>query len=281
MASILEFFPDLDPRNITACIVSLRRVIVSTLEISMKFPYRHGSIESSNEYRILTDVINNYSQRKKTCSIVTFNYDIGCDFALSKSGLGINYALERNKQKNEIKLLKLHGSINWLHHVDQNRSAIIPLYLDDYFKHFSLRISSSELKTIRIPIGTQLCEGLGKLGSVNDGEPFIVPPSWNKMEHHRAIRNVWSRAADELSEAEIIHVVGYSLPETDGFFRLLYALGVTSNKLIREISVFDPNSLVQKKFGSLLGPGVRKRFEYHQVDMGGAMNLLLNKTKLS
>jgi hypothetical protein len=36
---------------------------------------------------------------------------------------------------------------------------------------------------------------------------------------------VWRTAAQHLSEAEHIFIIGYSLPETDQFFRYLYGLG--------------------------------------------------------
>ena len=40
--------------------------------------------------------------------------------------------------------------------------------------------------------------------------PMIVPPTWNKSQYHAALSRVWSLAAQELTEAEDIYVIGYS-----------------------------------------------------------------------
>ena len=54
---------------------------------------------------------------------------------------------------------------------------------------------------------------------------MIVPPTWNKTEYHSNLSHVWHEAAVELGSARNIYVFGYSLPETDSFFRYLFALG--------------------------------------------------------
>jgi hypothetical protein len=95
-------------------------------------------------------------------------------------------------------------------------------------------------------------------------EPLIVPPSWNKVEYQESISQVWSRAAKELEAAEYIFIIGYSLPETDAFFRLLYALGTVGNVPLKKIEVFNPDTSgqVENRFKSLMGPGALSRFNY-------------------
>jgi hypothetical protein len=42
-------------------------------------------------------------------------------------------------------------------------------------------------------------------------------------------------------EAQEIIVIGYSLPETDFFFRNLFALGTVGRKFIRRFAVVNPD----------------------------------------
>jgi hypothetical protein len=82
---------------------------------------------------------------------------------------------------------------------------------------------------------------------------------------------VWKRAAVHLAEAEHIYVFGYSLPPSDQFFHLLYALGTISPKRLRRFWVFDPaTSLIEERFRALLGPTALERFRYHAQPFGEA-----------
>ena len=94
--------------------------------------------------------------------------------------------------------------------------------------------------------------------------PVIVPPTWNKTDYNQTLVNVWRRAAEELSEAENIFVIGYSLPETDAFFRYLYALGSIGDNLIKRFWVFDPDPTgeVEPRFRRFLGRAVERRFKF-------------------
>jgi hypothetical protein len=93
--------------------------------------------------------------------------------------------------------------------------------------------------------------------------PVIVPPTWNKSSYHGALSNVWSTAAQELSEARNIYVFGYSLPESDQFFRYLFALGTFGPSRIRRFWVFDPDASVEQRYLRFIGKGIRNRFQYY------------------
>ncbi len=73
-------------------------------------------------------------------------------------------------------------------------------------------------------------------------EPFIVPPTWNKTEYHAHISPVWERAAQEISEARNLYIIGYSLPETDYFFRHLLSLALAGGPQIRRLGFLSPDS---------------------------------------
>lgn len=93
-------------------------------------------------------------------------------------------------------------------------------------------------------------------------QPFIVPPTWNKAGKYESIQPVWRRAARELRDAENIIVIGYSIPETDQFFRYLYALGTIGSTRIKRFWVFDahPSPALDERYRSMLGPLARRRY---------------------
>ena len=93
--------------------------------------------------------------------------------------------------------------------------------------------------------------------------PVIVPPTWNKSQYHSEISQVWRKAAEELSEAEIIFIIGYSLPKTDMFFRFLYGLGTFSKTHLSKIIVINPDKDSEDAFRSMIGQGlIDRRFEF-------------------
>jgi hypothetical protein len=97
-------------------------------------------------------------------------------------------------------------------------------------------------------------------GDVLSPTAAIVPPSWNKTQYARTFSSVWARAAKELSEAREIIVAGYSMPESDSFFRDLLALSVAGPTRIRELHVVNPMQDIGERIMKLLGPELRNRF---------------------
>src|SRR5262249_48204252 len=87
-------------------------------------------------------------------------------------------------------------------------------------------------------------------------EAVIVPPTWNKGRYHDARESVWRRAAKELSEAEKVIIIGYSLPSTDQFFHFLFGLGCVGRNLLRRVIVCNPDPDVGDRFRQLLAPSV-------------------------
>jgi len=59
-------------------------------------------------------------------------------------------------------------------------------------------------------------------------------------------------------------VIGYSLPESDGFFRYLFALGAAGDAVLERLWVFNPDTEegTLARFKRILGPGSVQRFSY-------------------
>ena len=104
--------------------------------------------------------------------------------------------------------------------------------------------------------------------------PIIVPPTWNKTTYHRALSDVWGRAAQELSDTENLFIVGYSLPESDVFFRYLFALGTIGETPLRRAWVFNPDTSpeIRERYSSLFGPGAEQRFKFFPVNFIDAID---------
>ena len=121
--------------------------------------------------------------------------------------------------KSPVKLLKLHGSINW-GFCPRCRMMVGP-----YEGASSIHLDGMEKKCPDHGISIQT---------------LIVPPSWNKNYRVHSIQRVWEMARVKLIEAERVVFIGYSLPEADQEVRYLLKVGLyRENELPPFIYVVD------------------------------------------
>jgi hypothetical protein len=156
--------------------------------------------------------------------------------------------------------MKLHGSLNWGR--CNECPLIIPWPMHEFFSNRSWDLSFHETKSVSLNIASHL-SALTHCGKPVSTEPVIGPPTWNKTQYYEDLATVWRTAAHHLSDAEHIFIMGYSLPETDQFFRYLYALGTVGETRLKRRWGFDPDSSgqVRVRFEKLLGPMAKSRFE--------------------
>jgi hypothetical protein len=80
-------------------------------------------------------------------------------------------------------------------------------------------------------------------------------------------------------------VIGYSLPETDSFFRYLFALGVDSETRLQGLWVVNPDDerrSVEKRFRELLGRGIEAKTFFLNGDRGrfeGAVDAIADELR--
>lgn len=255
---------------------SLVTLIVKTLEKTIVLPVENQNVTPPRSYRNFVELVND--KGIGDCSIITFNYDLALDYACHWMNTDVNYCLDK-KASRSVKLLKLHGSINWARCTDCQE--IIPFTLDKYFHRRSWNIIGGT-KTALLNVSDNL-QSLADYHEHKEFEknPVIVPPTWNKTEYHGTLTNVWNQAAQELSEARNIYVFGYSLPESDSFFRYLFALGTIGDSRIRRFWVFDPDEsgLIKTRYEQLLGRGILNRFDYIPEKFSGAISVLRRRIK--
>lgn len=177
-------------------------------------------------------------------NIITFNYDLILEKFLFKQKLwfpydGYGFFIDSIPEKysefnipSKIRILKLHGSLNWkyddllvdnfrLHWTDDNQNSYFPGYLKDEPK---------------FPF---IYQG----GHSSGGWIF---PSWIKQFRFPEILSVWNCTYKELANAEEIIIIGYSFPQEDTTVVSLFG---TVDYKCKHLAIIDPNANeIAKKF---------------------------------
>lgn len=266
MARTLGGFAQYGPEDADRLVASMKLMIVKTLEQTVRLTVGNQgrSVLPPRPYGQFGELVAKLrsSQPRHDVAILTFNYDLGVDYGLHKANVAVDYGLGQPDGSDRVPLLKLHGSLNWAK--CSKCSVVVPWHLREYFSKFSWQ-QLYDVRDVTMPIGSQLTH-LQHCSKPVLAEPVLVPPTWNKTEYHRAIGEVWVRAARELRQADSIIVSGFSLLPSDAFFDYLYALGTAGSAPLRRFWVFDPDpsDVVEARFRRLLGPGAEQRFKYHR-----------------
>ena len=259
MGKLLDSLPGVESNKIEGLTSSIRKVIGYTLEKTTKLP-SNGTTDVPETYYKFAGIIESLIKEKRDCSIITFNYDLGLDYALYGRRILPDYSFGDIDLtgKKFVTYLKLHGSLNW------GKCRKCPKITPYRGFQYTKKVVGRAYSTIPIisPLKRQKCSYCGEL---LEEDPFIVPPTWNKTAFHAQIDQVWKRAALELKDAENIFVLGYSFPSTDLFFHYLFALGVDMTTILRGFYVYNPDPSVKERFEDLLGSGISERFHFYDL----------------
>lgn len=235
-------------------------------------------------YKKFLEVINNYN---KNVSIITMNYDTlldeSFDFLYPSEAL-IDYCINfmnydeygkidafnwwdnprepvtiwDNKTPTPIKIIKIHGSLNWKYCNCCNQVLLTPWDTDIDLKTqgFKGRIGASCANPEEVVFD---------LKCPNDETPFdtfIVPPSHIKDLNHPAISKLFDEAAIEIRKTKKIVFIGYSFPEADVHIKALFKKNIVDGT---EIKVVDPylNKTIISNYRSITKNAVflKARFE--------------------
>jgi hypothetical protein len=283
LGKVIRKFPGAkNIEQIVLTIESLKALIVKTLEARIEFGLSSSrKIIPTGAYQALINLLKRISansQLRREVSMITFNYDIALDIALHQAGLGPDYVLDRPPMAEQpVQLMKLHGSLNWAKCAGEDK--IRPAHLIEYLSGNDSAIKLRHNDTCTIPIGSTLQSFFRERHQTEvDPQPVIVPPTWNKASDHEALSIVWAEAARCLGEADYIFVIGYSLTETDSFFRNLFALGCESRVILRKFIVYDrdQSGAVDCRFKSMLGQGAQSRYRYEPRNFEGVFSDIAN-----
>ncbi|TGK01407.1 hypothetical protein EHQ53_08080 [Leptospira langatensis] len=247
MAALFGKLGDLPEDQVKMLPMAMKRYILETIEYSVKFPAQGSSFSSTQGHENMIHYIGKLKEADflkswDDITLITFNYDLCIETALLSSGIPFSYCIDDSQKRDTVRVLKLHGSINW----ELNDKGLI-----------EEKISVRQLRNlIFVPNGSKRILRVSK--SVENA--YIVPPSWNKLYHHEKLAKIWREACDSLGDANQIFVFGYSFPESDLLFRYLYAIGSMGISIIKNFFYIDPNILNTQKVQAILGPAVEKKF---------------------
>jgi NAD-dependent SIR2 family protein deacetylase len=161
--------------------------------------------------------------------------DYCCYMTPFKSDENIRPALlARGKGLFNVKLLKLHGSMNWLQCQRCQR----------LFVTFSEKIAVEEYLS---EPKCRLCEKNFANHVTHDGGALLISqlimPTFLKDLNNVQIKLIWQNACVELSEATKIIFMGYSFPSADFELRQLLARSVRHNAEIEVILKNQPSDV--------------------------------------
>ena len=186
-------------------------------------------------------------KNKDDISIITTNWDTIFEEYLRKFGIGIDFSLNnpyfkfeeqrtRKRKNDSIKFIKIHGSINWCKCLN---CGLISIFENKPFGEF--------LFNDKVVERCEFCKKEAKDLSIQL-QPEIITPTMIKSINNQLYSNLWREASFELSKADQIIFIGYSLPHADFEFRYLLKRNIKSNAKIDIVLVKndDPGKIRTK-----------------------------------
>ena len=147
------------------------------------------------------------------------------------------YSHPKNQLYNKTRVLKLHGSIDWL---AQTNFKSYPIDVSDENKIISENEILLDYK-VEYNLGASLLPSIR--GWVMD--PYIIPPVLYKKFNEPPFNHLWETAKNTLSDCRKLIVVGYSFPPTDFRTKRLF-LEAFSNHDLDELIVINPDKKVEE-----------------------------------
>lgn len=191
------------------------------------------SVITTNWDILLDNSIYNNIQEKK----LSRQYDAVVDYccyisSYDKSDETVKPGLEvLGRGGFNVKLLKLHGSLNWLQCPRCHR-----LYVK-----FNQKIAMNPYNNIDKPSCRHCNNNFNKHTSHNLISNLIMPTFLKDLSNPQ-YKIVWQNAGIELSEAKRIVFIGYSLPQADFEMRQLLSRMVAENTEIEVVDYERPNT---------------------------------------
>jgi NAD-dependent SIR2 family protein deacetylase len=165
--------------------------------------------------------VNYVLHNKSNLSVITTNWDTIFELYLHKYKISIDLCLNKPyfkfdskrisnfKNKDAIKLIKIHGSINWSKCLSCGFVSIVEKKPHDEF-----------LFNDKVEEKCTICKKVA-IGNTIQLQPEIITPTMIKSISSQLYSNLWREASIELSEADKVIFIGYSLPTADFEFRYL------------------------------------------------------------
>ena len=246
-------------RNLTVSELMIKRQLVFELigltlqELLRNSPKKYIDDFAKHVVQSAKSRMNNNYRKKDPISIVSTNWDILLDNSLyneiQKSGeLGVvdyccyisSYDTDDETVKPgleilgkggfNVKLLKLHGSLNWLQCPKCHRIYV----------KFNRKIAMNPFGNINKPTCRHCDNNFGEQIS-HDLIANLIMPTYLKDLSNPQYKIIWQNAGIEFSEAKKIVFIGYSLPQADFEMRQLLSRMVDTNTEIEVVNWKNPD----------------------------------------
>jgi hypothetical protein len=221
----------------------LRRV--SDLTLKAVTDYLWEFMQSEEKYKVIRDFAEEAIQPGDV--VITFNWDTTIEHALHlhRDEPTFVYTYSRPRKKDEITLLKPHGSIDWF------RKSELPK-----------GIKKEDLEVLDKSLAAFTRFDFRKNLSLADKTPVIVPPVSSKAFKFPFLKETWVSLYWAVSQATELYVIGYSLPPEDQFARMVLRRAIRSNvsnatkheKEKLRVRIYNPDPAVAVAFSRVLGP---------------------------
>lgn len=185
--------------------------------------YDHFSLAGKNVFEMF---IEKYKINKDNETVfINFNYDTTLETALNDKTKWYYPHVESkiDRDPNGIRIIKPHGSLNWLLKGNVPSVSIITDYMLNPVRNVSTEVNVFEEAAIIAP--TQM------KAELNIPETQAEPIT-------KLFSNLWEDMASALVKAERVFIIGYSFPSTDHHIRTLFRL-VNKRKKLEEIKYTD------------------------------------------
>jgi hypothetical protein len=165
-------------------------------------------------------------------TVITFNYDVSLDRELRRSGKWnvltgygfvmdqpFGFATDQPTASQPCKLLKLHGSTNWIAQVLGGLQGAGAVHPDEPLLGWRPVIPTPEM----IYLGTDLVDRRFRMGTgfapmlimPAANKKFFIPTSFDARELEGFWNSLWFQAREAIAASDEVHIIGYSLPEYD------------------------------------------------------------------
>lgn len=255
----------------------LRHVILETLDNTCQLQLRNGRVIPDPTYQHFIQKLHTWNDRRRQLirksekdfesdAIITFNYDVMLDYAMYRTGYVPEYCLFEPAYMNKYKVLKLHGSSNWVfcrECNDKTPQVIEPTSLPSGSHYIEPR-GQINFTMVTEALAGEVCKYCKKTGKL---DPIIIPPTWSKLVSHPLV-NVWREAVNQIRSAFQIVVIGYSMPQTDTFFQYLLTLGLASNPNLQRVFIVnsDDSEDFKNRYGRIFSRSLKDRNNLNFVD---------------
>lgn len=194
-----------------------------------------------------------YDQIRKRNLVKKFDIDYCCfTVPLDEETPHTPSFYQKAKGMVNFKVLKLHGSVNWLicPNCDRIYTGIGALE-NRWEKYANPRICSCNEKNVIMEKRDDPTYSL---------QPFFVTPTYLKSFSNAHIQSIWNNAYTEISEATKIVFIGYSLPESDYHFRSLITRALKRDIKV-DIVLHESDRAPRSKNENLLNSFAAYRYE--------------------